>query len=279
MNKLSQHERMLYPVARIRAIDSGGSGTVIYSKPDPQNPGTYLSFILTNQHVVGKAIATKEEWDNVLQRDVKRDVLAQVTVETFDYDSKAIGNVISANSHRADVVAYSKEYDLAVLKLQSPRQLQYPAKLIPEDKINDMQRFDDVWVCGCSLLHDPFATHGNISYLQEVIDNQTYLMMSSHIIFGNSGGALFLENTGELIAVPARVSSMQLGFGVDILTWMGFAVHPANIYAFFREQEFHFLFDERDNYYSAMERRMTKREAERRRTQWMEESHTKESEV
>ena len=33
------HEKILYPVTRVRAADSGGSGVIIYSEEDPKKPG------------------------------------------------------------------------------------------------------------------------------------------------------------------------------------------------------------------------------------------------
>ena len=271
------HQKVLYPVVRIRAISAGGSGTVIYSQPDPHNESEYLTFVLTNQHVVDKAITTKETWDSLLQRDVKRDILSEVNIETFNYYK--LSEVVSANSHQGEIMAYSKEHDLALIKLRSPHRVDYVAGLIPETRIDSIKRFDRVLATGCSLLHDPFTTDGAITYLREIIENKTYLMMSSHIIFGNSGGALFLDATGELIGVPARLTGIQLGFGVDILTWMSFAVHPSRIYEFIREQELYFLYDPNDDYYSAMKRRENKREAERRRTLQHQEANIKEEQV
>ena len=50
------HEKILYPVTRVRASDSGGSGVVIYSEPDPKNEGQYINIALTCQHVIDKNI-------------------------------------------------------------------------------------------------------------------------------------------------------------------------------------------------------------------------------
>ena len=35
MDNTQVHEKILYPVTRVRASDSGGSGVMIYSEPDP----------------------------------------------------------------------------------------------------------------------------------------------------------------------------------------------------------------------------------------------------
>ena len=83
-------------------------------------------------------------------------------------------------------------------------------------------------------------------------------MCNGNSIFGNSGGALFIAMTGEQIGITARISSIQLGFGVDIITWMGFSIAPREIYKFIDEQELKFLYDSSDTFGAAMKRREKK---------------------
>ncbi len=47
-----KHEKFLYPVVRIYSKTAAGSGTIIYSKTDPDNEGEFLTFCLTNHHVI-----------------------------------------------------------------------------------------------------------------------------------------------------------------------------------------------------------------------------------
>ena len=47
MDNTQVHEKILYPVTRVRASDSGGSGVMIYSEPDPKNEGQYINIALT----------------------------------------------------------------------------------------------------------------------------------------------------------------------------------------------------------------------------------------
>ena len=44
------HDRILYPVVRVRAGNAGGSGVLVYSEPDPQNEGKFINIALTCQH-------------------------------------------------------------------------------------------------------------------------------------------------------------------------------------------------------------------------------------
>ena len=45
-------------------------------------------------------------------------------------------------------------------------------------------------------------------------------MQNAPSIFGNSGGGLFHGLTGNLLGLTSRVTVTQLGFGVDVQSWM-----------------------------------------------------------
>ena len=250
------HENILYPVTRVRAADSGGSGVVIYSEPDPDNEGQYVNIVLTCEHVVAKNIVVKDEWDAVLKREVKHDVTSECTIELFDYDNS---KVISANSIRGEIIAYDKSHDLAAVKLNNTRKIENVATIIPKKEIANLQIADPVWVSGCSLLHDPFPNPGTLTYLREMIDQKAYIMQNAPSIFGNSGGGLFHGVTGNLLGLTSRITVTQLGFGFDVQSWMGFTTHPDRLYEFFEHQELQFIYDPNDNYHSAMKRRGDRR--------------------
>ena len=251
------HEKCLYPVVRVSIPgEVGGSGTIIYSQPDPDKPDEYQTFILTCSHVIDRAIKTKKDWDGLLKKKVEKEFLEQITVEIFDYVH--LSEVNSSNSHKADIIAYDKYHDIAILKLVSPKSVPYVAKIIPKAEIEKVKCFTPTWTCGCSLLHDPFGNPGNVTYLKEMIEQRLYWMGNGHSIFGNSGGAVFLAETGEQIGITARITGIQLGFGFDIMTWMGFFVAPQRLYEFFDEQELKFLYDSTDTFKKAMVRRQKK---------------------
>ena len=250
------HEKILYPVVRVRTAKAGGSGTIIYSAQDPENPDEHQTFIMTCAHVIADAISYKKEFHPVLKKDIKVEHLARVGVEVFDY--VYLSKVNSSNSYVADIVAYDHNQDIAILKLDSPKSMPYVAKLIPQDKIKDVKLFTPVFSSGCSLGHEPFFNDGRITFLTETLENKLYWMANCSSIFGNSGGALFLAETGEQTGITAKISAIQLGFGVDIITWMGFSVAPQRIYEFFDEQELKFLYDSKDTYKKALMRREKK---------------------
>lgn len=256
MNIKELHESILYPVVRIRTHKAGGSGTVIYSAPCKENPEENQSFVLTCAHVIADAVNVRKDWDSVLKKEIDKEFVEQVQVEVFDY--VYLSKVNSSNAYRADIIAYDKSVDLAILKLESPKQCPFVAKIIPKDKIPLVKVFADAYASGCSLGHDPIANQGKITYIDEKIDNHTYLMSNCSSIFGNSGGALFLADTGEQVGVTARITAMQLGFGMDIMTWMGFSVSPQEIYKFVDAQELKFFYDPNDTFEAAMKRREEK---------------------
>ena len=250
------HESILYPVTRVSAGNAGGSGVLVYSKEDTEKPGEYINIALTCQHVIDGAIKVTEQWDNVLKKDIKIDVLEEVRIEVFDYDKSKI---VSANSNKAQIIAYDKHHDLAAVRLNNTREMQHVATIIPKAEIADLQVADPIWVSGCSLLHDPFPSPGNLTYLREIIDQKAYVMQNAPSIFGNSGGGLFHGDTGHLLGLTSRITSTQLGFGIDIMTWMGFSTHPDRLYEFFEHQELQFLFDDNDTYHMAEQRRESRR--------------------
>ena len=250
------HAKILYPVSRVRASDSGGSGVLVYSKEDSKHPGEFINIALTCEHVIAKNVTVKDEWDTVLKREVNRDVTSEVAIEMFDYDNS---EVVSANSIKADIIAYDKNHDIAAVRLHSKKEMPYVANIIPKAEIDKLQIADPVWVCGCSLLHDPFPNSGTLTYLREIIEQKAYLMQNAPSIFGNSGGGLFHGTEGWLLGLTSRVTVTQLGFGVDVQSWMGFSTHPERLYEFFDHQELQFLYDDNDDYYSAMKRRSDRR--------------------
>ncbi len=256
MDTKELHEKILYPVVRIRTRRAGGSGTIIYSAQDPENPDEYQSFILTCAHVIEDAISYKKDFHPVLKKDIKKEFLEKVDVEIFDY--VYLSKVNSSNTYKADIIAYDKSHDIAILKLDSPKPCPYMAKLISKSNIKDVKLFTPTWTSGCSLLHDPFANPGYVTYLTDVIENKLYWMGNGASIFGNSGGAVFLAGTGEQIGITARITVIPIGFGADIITWMGWFVAPQRFYEFFDEQELGFLYDPSDTYAKSMERRKTK---------------------
>jgi len=253
MNTLEKHEKFLYPVVRVYGTKAIGSGTVLYSKEDPENKDDFQTFVLTNHHVIESNISIKDSWDSVMQKEIKKEFIEPCHVEIFDYARVSI--VDSSNRYRSEIVAYSKEEDLAIIKMETQKKYMHPATLIPREDIKKLTLFQDVVVSGCSMAHEPFCNFGQLTFFNEIIERKKYLMTNASSFFGNSGGALFLADSGYLIGVPSRITAMQLGFGIDIVTWMGFSCHPERLYEFFDDQEFQLLYEEKETYKGSLDRR------------------------
>jgi len=256
MDTMRLHELFLYPAVRIFADKAAGSGTVIYCKEDPDNPGEFITLCLTNEHVIDDLLTVRKDWDSLLKKNIDKEFLKRGHVEIFSYIRQSI--VDSSNRYNMDVVCYDKHQDLAIIKIDSPKQFSNVATLIPREEIKNLYLFQEVVVSGCSLAHEPFCNFGQITFLNEIIDERRYIMSNCNSIFGNSGGALYLVDKGWLIGVPSRITGIQLGFGFDVTSWMGFSVYPERFYEFFDQQEMRFLYDPSDSYKAAMKRREEK---------------------
>jgi len=257
-----RHELCLYPCVRIRTPKALGSGTILYVE---QVDGDVFDwYVLTNEHVVDNLIEIKKKWNSMLRKEVKVDVLGTPTVEvfTYAYTSRTVGH----SGLQAEIMAYDKEEDLALLRVQAPYAYEYVAKLIPREKMRDLVSFMGVWNVGCGLGQKPVITFGYLSAFGCEIENKDYFMITAPSIFGNSGGATFLEETGEMIGVPARISVTPLGFSADVVTHMGFSITAERIYQFLDDQIFDFVYGSGRTSEECAEERKAKREADLRHT-------------
>lgn len=258
-----EHEDMIYPVVRVRYERVGGSGLVIYSKPTPEDKSIYESYVLTCHHVIEDAIKFIEEWSALAGRNIKREDRAEVQVEIFEYEG--LSRLVGGTTYNAKIMAWDKQLDIALLKIKSQRKIDYVAKMYPKGKGDKIYLGMPVCSVGCSLGHAPIINYGTITGKHDRMENKEYWMSTANIIFGNSGGAEFLKDTHEYIGITARVSGVQLGFNVDIITWMGFFVPIVSIYKFIDKQLFMFLYDPNYTSKQCEEIRKKKRKEEERK--------------
>jgi len=240
-----QHEYIIYPTVRVRAGKAGGSGLIVYSEKVPDSEDRYETYIMTCWHVVEGAIKTVKKKHPFADRFIDMEVRELVQVEIFEYEE--MSTIVGATQYNADIMAWDKEFDLAILKLQTSRQLPYVAKLYPKGRSDEIKLGMGTFSCGCSLGHEPILNKGRIMGKHDMIENQKYWLSTANTIFGNSGGSDFLVETLEYIGITARISGYQLGFSVDIITWMGFVIPIETIYRFWDEQIFQFIYDKNYN--------------------------------
>lgn len=234
-----RHEQMIYPVTLIQSGGGSGSGTVIFSD---WHDGEVHTYILTNHHVIKNSVNVTKVWcsgppkcDEPAKIDVER--RDSVRAQWFDYNE--LSRSIGMRSQKADIIAYSKLYDLALLRTRNKETpVKYVAALIPEDA--PIYLGDEVKCVGAGLGNPPFITSGEVSFLDAEIkgEDSTYTTMSCQLIFGNSGGAAFRwsdeRRQFELVGVPAKVSAT---WATGPVTHMAWAISMETVRAFLVEHE------------------------------------------
>lgn len=265
-----QHEDMIYPTVRVRTQKAGGSGLIIYSEPLPNQELEYTgqeveyeTYVMTCYHVVEDAITYVKKKHPFADRKIEVEVRDLVQVEIFQYEK--MSKIVGATQYQAEIVAWDKQFDLALLKLQTSKKMDYVAKLYPKGKSDLIKIGMGSFSCGCSLGHEPILNKGRIMGKHDMIENELYWLSTANTIFGNSGGSDFLVETHEYIGITARISGYQLGFSVDIITWMGFIIPIETIYKFWDDQIFMFLYDKKYNSKQCGELRKKKREEEEKK--------------
>lgn len=238
----NKHEKMLYPTVRVRTDKAGGSGTVIYSEALPDKDDKFETYILTNCHVVNDNIKVEKKWSTLLKREVKTDILSECSVEFFNFE---YGSWESGQStYKSEIMCYDKDMDLALLKLKTEREIKYVATMFPKDQEKERLRmFMNLYAVGCGLGHPPLATQGNLTGFNDIIDNYPYFLSSAPTIYGNSGGAVFLDETLEFVGIPSRVSVTMSGFSANAITHLSYFIPIMSIYKFLEDQVFMFLYD------------------------------------
>jgi S1-C subfamily serine protease len=242
------HKNVLYPVVRVMTENAAGTGVIVYSAPTPETKDKpdeekeFESYVITCWHVVEDAIKFVKKWSSIAQKDVTKEANELVKVEIFKYEkwSKCVGGT----TLDAEIVGWDKPLDIAILKIKCGEKIPYIAKMYPRGKGDNIKLGTPMVSSGCSMAHEPFFTFGNLSSKHDQIDAKEYWMTTANVIFGNSGGPVFLSDTYEYIGNTARVTVVpQFGFGVDVVTWMGFFVPIDGIYAFLDEIFFQFIYD------------------------------------
>lgn len=239
-NLKNLHEQVLFTQVRVKTKKAGGSGTVLYSN---EGKDGYSTYVITCHHVIEDALSVKKEYDPKIGQDRKKEYRQVINVEFFDYASVPHGRRPVNNSVDADIMAYDKIHDMALLKLRMITQASTVAKLLSQEEITSIKIGDRTNAVGCALLHDPILTEGMITHMGDEIEYNDYWMSSAQIIFGNSGGAMFLERDDEysFIGIPSRVD--VVGWA-NAVTHLGYFSPITRVYKFLDDESFQFIYDE-----------------------------------
>jgi len=226
------HTKMIYPIVRVSHGNTGGSGTLIYSKVGEKK---YSTYVLTNHHVISSAINIADEWDSDLAKEIKKEKRDTVYVEIFKY--RDLSTPIGTLKVEAEIVLYNADEDMALIKLRMEDKSEYVAKLAKKN--DELFVMDETVAVGCSLGYPPLPTIGVVTRLNFQIQSFPYHMSSSQIIYGNSGGAMFHE--GKLIGIPSRVA--VVGWA-SVVPHMGLFIPISRVYDWMDKEHYTFLYDD-----------------------------------
>ena len=235
------HEKYVYPIVRVSDNSGTGSGTVVYSegKVDgyKSEKEMFSTYILTNHHVISGAIKIEKEWDTQLQKEVKKERRSVVYVEIFKY--RDLSTPVGTLKIEADIVIYNETEDMAVLKLRYDEPVAYTAMMPAKDATKNYRVLDEAITSGCSLGWPTLPSKGIITRISYLLDSVPYDMSSAQIIYGNSGGAMFLKD-GTFIGIPSRVAVMGWAGAV---THMGAFIPVFRIYEWLEKEHYDFIYD------------------------------------
>jgi len=174
-----------------------GSGTVIKCEETKNGWGVY---ILTAYHVIspGKGMS---KWKD------------PSTVMILFYDENNFVSIVT----KSHAVAANPEIDAAILYFEYDREIVNVARMPSRLEFEEVGLFNNIFVMGCALGIPPTYTNGRITSVNTMIEGGRYWMGNAPVIYGNSGGGIFLEEDGSIIGILCRVYSYAGGIAVSHL--------------------------------------------------------------
>jgi hypothetical protein len=180
-----QKEQMIETTVRISTPDNiFGSGTIIKKEQIASN--VYRYFIITAKHVTSDRLVVGDLKIDSITGDVSRD-LKEEKFQIFIFDE--CGNII--DSLKAQFLDETSDYDLDCGLLYFDSENIYPvANIATNEILLNLDILQDVYAVGCPLKHIPIITTGTICEFNE---EQNYILSTTNIAFGSSGGGLFIK--------------------------------------------------------------------------------------
>jgi len=210
---------MMNPVVQVNTSRSYGSGTIVRVRKEYDG---VFSYVMTNFHVISA---------NVVK--VKRDkyVINRLMPVFVTINTHARG-VVTVTKLKAVIVSYSKEMDLALLRI---RYSKIPAVEMVDPKT--LRVFETAYVVGYPLgVPTQYPTVGQITTLKFKVGKRMYLAYNVPMIFGNSGGALFVRRGDKYLmaGVPSIMRILRSGYTKIPVTHMGMAISITEVKMFLR---------------------------------------------
>lgn len=218
---------MLDPVVRLTTPFSEGSGVIVYAEENQTNCTTE-TYILTNWHVVSEEVDFNSF--RFLGNAVVSAIPVPVTAEIFQ-------GTRMPQPVPFEVVFFDEQRDLALIKGVTNGSVEV-AKLAKGDEFAALQPFDLVFAVGCPIGNAPMPTMGILSDMQYDGSSGDYLLASSPVTHGNSGGGLFLAYDRKLIGIVTAIAAEIGPTGITELPHMGFAIPAYDIEKFLLQAGF-----------------------------------------
>ena len=178
--------QMLLPTVQLNSDDTVGSGTIVFSGPNPRRSQRVESYVLTSYHVVRNILA-----------DTPR-----TAHEGFDVTVYLDGEQLLLKGR---MVASEPGIDAALVKLETDLVLPHVANALPRSQSDEIQVWDPICAVGCPLGNDPVPSTGEVSSLHNDLNGSNYWLVNAPTYFGNSGGGIYRYGTRQLIGVFSKI--------------------------------------------------------------------------
>jgi S1-C subfamily serine protease len=188
---------MLSPTVQLNGDDTVGSGTIVFSGPNPRHGGRIETYALTSHHVV-------------------RNILADTPKAVHDGFEVTIYLPGERLVAKGRMVSSQPKIDAALVQIHTDRQLPFVANVLPRDETGAVKVWDPVCAVGCPLGNDPVPSHGEVSSLKNELNGANYWMVNAPTYFGNSGGGIYRADTRQLIGVFSKIYTHGKGTPVVI---------------------------------------------------------------
>lgn len=216
-------EDLLLPAVQLNGEDTVGSGTLIRSCLNTRT-GKVENWVLTAYHVVRN-----------IYTDTPRAQNDGLPVTIFDGETK--------HETRADLVAFDKDLDTALLRLRSERTFAHVARVLPRAEVESVKVWDDIYAIGCPLGNDPIPTRGSIASKQNLLNGVNYWMINAPTYYGNSGGGIFLAEKRALVGVFSKIYTHGRGNPV-VIPHMGLCTPIKSVYEWLDREKLAYLLED-----------------------------------
>ena len=188
---------MIHPTAQLRGNGTVGSGVLLYSEEQHASPGkeerVYTTFVLTAHHVVLEVTGDQKDASQVKEVNLLVDSETD-EVETFE----------------ARLVLEDRYRDLALLRLDTTRQLATLVEFMPLRELDDLDVFSPAYAVGCPLGNRPMPTLGEISSedslatMAEYVNDRRLHMGYSFELLTDDASAAYIRGTVENLEAKMR---------------------------------------------------------------------------